>query len=293
MVVNDVITENIIDNYLCYLKEEEKSRATIEKYIRDVKRFARYADGQRITKELVMGFKQDLQNAELSVRSINSILASVGSLLRFLGLESCKVKSLRLQKKAYCDADQELTKKEYVRLVEAAKDNPRLALLIQTICSTGIRVSELTYFTVEAVRKGEITVSCKNKTRTILIPKKMRKLLNDYARKNGIRSGIIFCTKNGKPMDRSNIWREMKRLCERARVKMSKVFPHNLRKLFAKSFYNLEKDIAKLADVLGHSSINTTRIYIMTSGAEHMRKIERLGLVIGTGGIRTGKRKTT
>ena len=167
MVVNDVITANIIDQYLNNLIKEEKSNATIEKYIRDVKRFAEFADGQRITKELVMAFKQELQDTELAVRSINSILASVGSLLSFLGLESCKVKSIRLQKKAYCDADQELTRKEYVRLVKAAEDNPRLELLLQTICSTGIRVSELAYFTLESVRKGEITVSCKNKTRTI------------------------------------------------------------------------------------------------------------------------------
>ena len=290
MVVNDVITANIIDQYLNNLIKEEKSNATIEKYIRDVKRFAEFADGQRITKELVMAFKQELQDTELAVRSINSILASVGSLLSFLGLESCKVKSIRLQKKAYCDADQELTRKEYVRLVKAAEDNPRLELLLQTICSTGIRVSELAYFTLESVRKGEITVSCKNKTRTILIPKQLRKMLTTYAKKEGIKNGIIFRTKSGKPMDRSNIWREMKQLCERAHVKMSKVFPHNLRKLFAKSFYNLEKDIAKLADVLGHSNINTTRIYIMTSGAEHMRKIERLGLVIGTGESRKTKK---
>ena len=152
--------------------------------------------------------------------------------------------------------------------------------MIQTICGTGIRVSELRYFTVEAVSRGEITVQCKSKTRTILIPGKLKKLLLHYAKHCGIQSGIIFITKNGKPMDRSNIWAQMKRLCAAAKVNPSKVFPHNLRKLFARTFYGIEKDIAKLADILGHSSINTTRIYIMTTGTEHRRKIERLGLVV-------------
>lgn len=280
---NNVVTAEIIDGFCKHLKEEEKSNATIEKYLRDVKRFALYMNGQQITKELVMGFKKNLQESGLAVRSINSILASVGSLLRYMGLENCKVKSIRIQPKAYCDLDQELKKNEYVRLIEAASGNPRLKLLIQTIGGTGIRVSELAYFTTEAVKNGEICVFCKNKTRIILIPNKLKKMLLHYAKKNEIETGVIFRTRSGKPMDRSNIWREMKKLCERAGVKSSKVFPHNLRKLFAKAFYHLEKDIAKLADVLGHSNINTTRIYIMTSGAEHMRKIEKLGLVIGMG----------
>ena len=165
-------------------------------------------------------------------------------------------------------------------MLEAAKDRPQLHLILETICGTGIRVSELRFFTAEAVKRGEITVSCKSKTRTILLPGKLKKMLLDHAKKNGIRSGAIFITRNGKPLNRSNIWARMKSLCKKAGVKASKVFPHNLRKLFARTFYGIEKDIAKLADILGRSSIDTTRIYTMTTGTEHRRKIERLGLVV-------------
>lgn len=227
-----------------------------------------------------MSYKQALIGKNYAMRSINSMLASLNSLLDFLGWSDCKVKSLKIQRQTYCAEEKELTKAEYLRLLEAAKGYPRLKLIMQTICSTGIRVSELQYFTVEAVRCGEIIVRCKSKTRTILLPGKLKKLLLKYAKKNGIRSGAIFVTRNGKPISRSNIWAQMKKLCESAGVKTSKVFPHNLRKLFARTFYGIEKDIAKLADILGHSSINTTRIYIMTTGMEHRRKIERLGLVV-------------
>ena len=165
-------------------------------------------------------------------------------------------------------------------MLEASKKNEQLNLVIQTICGTGIRVSELQFFTVEAVQCGKIVVACKNKTRTILVPGKLRKLLLSYAKRKHITKGMIFITCKGAPLNRSNIWLAMKKLCEAAKVKATKVFPHNLRKLFARTFYGMEKDIAKLADILGHSSINTTRIYIMTTGAEHLRKIERLGLVI-------------
>lgn len=207
------------------------------------------------------------------------MLASVHSFLRYLGLDSCKVRSLRIQSEVFCDENREITKNDYLKLLRATEDNLRLRTIIQTICGTGIRVSELSYFTVESVNTGHIVVSCKNKIRNILIPKKLRKVLLQYAKKNNIHEGIIFRTRNGKPVNRSNIWRSMKKLCNRTNVKMSKVFPHNLRKLFAKTFYKTEKDIAKLADVLGHSSINTTRIYIMTSGSEHQKMIEKLGLI--------------
>ena len=191
----------------------------------------------------------------------------------------CKVKNLRCQRRTYCSEEKELTKAEYLRLLEAAKKNKRLHLILQTICGTGIRISELKYFTVEAVRKGEIVVRCKSKIRTILIPSKLKKLLINYTKQQKIKSGAIFVSRNGNPLDRSNIWTQMKRLCEKAKVNPSKVFPHNLRKLFARTFYSIEKDIAKLADILGHGSIETTRIYIMTTGHEHRRKIEKLGLV--------------
>lgn len=264
-------------NYLCL---EEKSTATQEKYLRDVQAFCVYADGNEITKELVVAWKKQLVECGYAVRSINSMLASVNSLLDFLSLSNCKVKNIRTQRQTYCAEDKELTKAEYLRLLAASKKNEQLNLVIQTICGTGIRVSELRYFTVEAIRYGEVTVDCKSKTRTILIPGKLKNILLNYAKRQSIATGAIFVTRTGKPLNRSNIWSAMKKLCETADVKPSKVFPHNLRKLFARTFYGIEKDIAKLADILGHSSINTTRIYIMTTGIEHRRKIDRLGLVI-------------
>lgn len=263
-----------------YLIREEKSTATIEKYLRDTNGFLEYAADREITKELAVAYKAELQKKNYAIRSINSMLASINSLLDFLEWTDCKVKTLRCQRQTYCAEEKELTKSEYLRLLEASQKNEQLNLVIQTICGTGIRVSELRYFTVEAVNRGEITVQCKSKTRTILVPGKLKKLLLNYAKHCRIQSGTIFVTKNGKPMDRSNIWAQMKRLCTAAGVNPTKVFPHNLRKLFARTFYSIEKDIAKLADILGHSSINTTRIYIMTTGTEHRRKIERLGLVV-------------
>ena len=264
-------------NYLC---REEKSTATQEKYLRDVQAFSVYAGGDEITKELVVAWKKQLVESGYAARSINSMLASVNSLLDFLGLSNCKVKNIRTQRQTYCTEDKELTKAEYLRLLAASKKNEQLNLVLQTICGTGIRVSELRYFTVEAIRYGEVTVECKSKTRTILVPGKLKNILLKYAKRRGIVTGAIFVTRNGKPLNRSNIWSAMKKLCETAGVKPSKVFPHNLRKLFARTFYGIEKDIAKLADILGHSSINTTRIYIMTTGVEHRRKIERMGLVV-------------
>ena len=262
------------------LIREEKSAATIEKYLRDADVFFAYSAGQTITKEHTVSYKRSLQEQGYAIRSINSMLASINSLLDFLGWTDCKVKNLRCQRQTYCTEDKELTKAEYLRLLEASKNQEQLNLVIQTICGTGIRVSELKFFTVETVRRGEVTVQCKSKTRTILVPGKLKKLLLNYAKKCGILRGTIFITRSGKPLDRSNIWAQMKRLCRAAGVNPSKVFPHNLRKLFARTFYGIEKDIAKLADILGHSSIDTTRIYIMTTGTEHRRKIERLGLVV-------------
>lgn len=275
-----ILSEKDIEAFHKHLIREEKSAATMEKYLRDAHTFLAFAGRTAVTKDLVMGYKQALLERNYAVRSINSMLASLNSLLDFLGWGDCKVKSLKIQRQTYCAEEKELTKAEYLRLLEAAKENPRLKLMMQTICGTGIRVSELKYFTVEAVRRGEIIVQCKSKTRTILLPGKLKKLLLEYIRENEVRSGAIFVTRNGKPVNRSNIWAQMKKLCRCAGVKTSKVFPHNLRKLFARTFYGMEKDLAKLADLLGHSSINTTRIYIMTTGTEHRRKIERLGLVV-------------
>lgn len=259
---------------------EEKSTYTTEKYLRDVCAFFRFAGEKPVTKELVMAYKSALVGAGYAAASVNSMLVAVNRLLSFLGWDDCKVKNLRVQRQTYCAEEKELSKAEYLRLLEASRKNAQLNLVLQTICGTGIRVSELRYFTVEAVQHGQITVSCKSKTRTILVPGKLKKLLLNYARQRRITAGAIFLGRSGKPLDRSSIWRQMKQLCESAHVAPSKVFPHNLRKLFARTFYGIEKDIAKLADILGHSSINTTRIYIMTTGAEHRRKIEQLGLVI-------------
>lgn len=275
-----ILDQAKIREFETYLVREEKSSATREKYLRDVGCFVRFVRGQTVTKELVVEWKKELVEQGYAVRSVNSMLASVNSLLSFLGWHDCKVKSIRLQRQTYCAEEKELTKAEYLRLLEASRKNEQLNLVLQTICGTGIRVSELRYFTVEAVQCGEVTVNCKSKTRTILVPGKLRKALLKYAKQRGIQSGVIFRGKSGKPLDRSSIWRQMKQLCKAAGVKESKVFPHNLRKLFARTFYGIEKDIAKLADILGHSSINTTRIYIMTTGVEHRKKIERLGLVV-------------
>ncbi len=274
------LTTNNIKEFAIFLRREEKSAATQEKYLRDVRSFYVYSDGNEITKELILGWKQKLIKSGYAVRSINSMLASVNSLLDFLGLSNCKAKSIRIQQQTYSTEDKELTKAEYLRLLAASRKNEKLNLVIQTICGTGIRVSELRYFTVESVCRGEIVIDCKGKTRMILIPGKLKNILLNYAKRHGITAGAIFVTRTGKPLNRSNIWAAMKKLCESAGVKASKVFPHNLRKLFARTFYGIEKDIAKLADILGHSSINTTRIYIMTTSTEHRRKIERLGLVV-------------
>lgn len=275
-----VINPGYIQQFSRYLAQEEKSAATIGKYLRDVQAFYRFSKGHPVDKETVIAYKKRCTEQGYAVRSINSMLASVNSFLGFLGWLDCKVKSVRLQRQVYSAEEKELTKAEYLRLLEASRGKEQLHLVLQTICGTGIRVSELRYFTLEAVRTGTVTVSCKSKTRTILVPGKLRKLLLAYARKSGISGGVIFRGRNGRPLDRSCIWRKMKQLCRQAGVPASKVFPHNLRKLFARTFYGIEKDIAKLADILGHSSINTTRIYIMTTGAEHRLKIERLGLVI-------------
>lgn len=268
-----------IEAFAAYLHREEKSAATQEKYIRDVRRFYGYAEDREITKELVSAWKKSLVDRGYEVRSVNSMIASVNGLLSFLGLELCRVKSIRIQRQIYCTEDRVLTKTEYLRLLKAAGTNEQLHLVLQTICGTGIRVSELRYFTVEAIRRGEVDVDCKSKTRKVLLPGKLKSMLLSYARSKGIARGPVFVSRRGMPLGRCYIWAAMKKLCNKADVEPSKVFPHNLRKLFARTFYAVEKDIAKLADVLGHSTIQTTRIYIMSSGTEHRNMIERLGLV--------------
>lgn len=277
-----ILTEKIIGDFSCCLKSEEKSENTIGKYLRDVQAFAAYLGGAAVTKEAVIAYKNKLLSENYAVRSINSMLASLNSLFSFLGWTDCRVKSIKLQRQIYCPEEKELTKAEYMRLINTAKQkgNERLNLLIQTICGTGIRVSELQFITVEAVKNGEAIVSIKGKTRSVFIVKELQKKLLRYAAEQGISSGTIFITRTGRPMSRTNIWREMKGLCEQAGVNPKKVFPHNLRHLFARVFYGIEKDIAKLADILGHSSINTTRIYIISTGDEHRKRMEHMRLII-------------
>ena len=275
------LQETMIPPYETALQEAEKSAATMEKYLHHVRQFVAHDAGRRIDKALVLEYKTRLGKL-YAPSSANAALAAVNGFLRFWGFESCCVRPFKVQKKLYCPEEKELTREEYVRLVKAAKEksSERLALLLEAICATGIRVSELQFITVEAVSQGEAIVTCKGKTRTVFLPAALQKKLRRYIQSQKIQSGSVFITRTGKPMNRSNIWREMKALCERANVAPSKVFPHSLRHLFARTFYSIDHDVAKLADILGHSNINTTRIYIITTGAEHRRKMETMRLVI-------------
>ncbi len=275
-----VITEKHLHEYESYLIRAEKSHATVEKYMHDARDFAAAQQGRDITKEAVLAWKQMLLDRGCAVRTVNAKIAAVNGLLTFLNAPELRVKPIRLQKQIYCREERQLQKQEYLRLLDAARRSPALYLIMETICGTGIRVSELQHFTVETVHTGEISVSCKGKTRVILIPGKLKRKLLRYAEKQRIRTGAIFRTGKGTPLHRSTIWRQMKQLCTAAKVSAGKVFPHNLRKLFARTFHAMEKDVAKLADLLGHSSIDTTRIYIMSTGQEHRQVLERMGLII-------------
>ena len=276
------LTDKLVAEFSAHLKNEEKSKNTTEKYLRDVRMFAAHFRDTEITKEMVIAYKSKLLAEHYAVRSVNSMLASLNSLFTFLGWSDCKVKSMKLQRQIYCPEEKELTKAEYLRLVNTAKrkGKERLNLILQTICGTGIRVSELEYITVEAAKSGKAVVALKGKTRSVFLVKELQKKLLRYATEQNISSGTIFITRNGKPLSRTNIWREMKGLCQEAGVNPQKVFPHNLRHLFARVFYGIEKDIAKLADILGHSSINTTRIYIISTGSEHRKRMEHMHLIL-------------
>ncbi len=274
-------TERELAAFERHLREEERSRATVEKYLRDVKRFLLHRNGKRPDRQSVLDYKAMLGET-YAVSGANSMLAAVNAFLRFCGRGDLCVRQFRVQREIYRAEEKELTRAEYLRLVRAAegRGDQRLALILQTICGTGIRVSELQYVTVEAVTCGEATVRCKGKNRRVFLVAELRKRLLRYARERGIAVGAVFVTRRGNPVSRHWVWREMKALCRLARVAPNKVFPHNLRHLFARCFYELEKDIAKLADVLGHSSIDTTRIYIVETGASHKRKMEHLRLLL-------------
>ena len=264
-----------------HLRRAERSRGTIENYLRHVRAFARWLDGGSVTKEAAAAWKESLSGGGYRPGSVNAILGALNRFLDFMGWADCRVKALKIQRRLFRDGGRELTRGEYDRLVAAARSlgRERLALLMEAVCATGIRVSEVRYLTVEAARAGAAEISLKGKIRTILLPAKLCRKLLKYAGKNKIASGEIFLTGRGRGMGRKQIWAEMKALCASAGVAPSKVFPHNLRHLFARSFYRVCRDVAKLADVLGHSSIETTRIYLISTGAEHEKTLNRLGLV--------------
>ncbi len=275
------ITKEQLTAFEDHLRTEERESATIEKYLRDVRSFAAWTGGSGITKELAIAWKEHLRTEGFAPATINSMLVAVNQFFRFQGWEDLRVKTLRLQRQIFRSRERELTKDEYAHLVETAQElgRDRLALLMETICATGIRVSEVRYITVEAVVSGRAEISLKGKIRTILLPGKLCRKLSKYAKKKKIVSGEIFLTRNGRGMSRRQIWAEMKGICQRAGVSPSKVFPHNLRHLFAVTFYKTCHDVVQLADVLGHSSVETTRIYLISTGVEHLRRMDRLELV--------------
>lgn len=275
-----VITNEIIKRFENYLYEEERSKNTIMKYMRDVRAFYAYAGERDLEKNDILEYKARLSE-KYSPKSVNSMLSSLNALFNFTRRYDLKVKTLKIQRQIFAGRDKELTKNEYERLLSAARENQNEALyyLMQTICSTGIRVGELRFIDVTAVRRGRAEINCKGKMRTVFLPDTLCKMLKDYIKRHKIASGSVFVTKSGKPIDRSNIWRRMKAICARARVEPQKVFPHNLRHLFARTYYSAQKDLSRLADILGHTSVETTRIYTAESGEVHCRQIQRLGLL--------------
>ena len=274
------ITDKTIFSFRGYLTDEEKSAATVEKYIRDVTAFKRWLSGKEFDKRSVLEYKEYLRE-NYKVTSVNSVISSLNKFFEFCGLYKVRIKTIKVQKQIFLSKDKELTKSEYERLLKEARNrgNERINLVMQTICSTGIRVSELKFITVDAVKNKVAHIYCKSKMRTVFLPDSLCKMLAKYIRVRKIEDGAVFVTKAGIPLNRSNIWSDMKKLCERAGVAKEKVFPHNLRHLFARTYYSVQKDIVRLADILGHSSINTTRIYTMETGEIHRRQIQKLGLL--------------
>lgn len=275
------ITNNLINQFKNHLISEEKSQATLEKYIRDITAFMVWLNCREVTKTVVIEYKNTIIES-YAPASANSMLSSINSFFMYMEWYDCKVKTFKIQKQIFANKDKELTKSEYEKLLRAAKNknNEKLYLLMQTICGTGIRVSELRFITAESVSKGQATISCKGKMRVVMIPYQLCKALKHYLKEQGIVKGSVFVSKNGKPLDRSNIWKMLKNLCESAGVSKDKVFPHNFRHLFARTYYSIEKDVVRLADILGHSSVNTTRIYTMESGEVHRMQLQRLGLLL-------------
>ena len=274
------LTIELISKFKEYLIEEEKTKATLEKYIRDIECFYGWVADKELNKVCVLNYKEYLIE-KYAVASVNSMLSSINSFFSYLEWFELRVKTIKVQRQIFASNEKELTKGEYEKLLTAAKakSNQRLYLLMQTICSTGIRVSELRFITVEAINRGRAEINCKGKHRCAFLPAKLCKILKNYVREQKIKSGAVFVSKNGNPLDRSNIWSNMKKLCKEAGVSEKKVFPHNLRHLFARTYYTLHKDVVRLADILGHNSVNTTRIYTMETGEIHRKQIQRLGLL--------------
>lgn len=275
------ITNNLVVKFRNFLIDDEKSAVTVEKYIRDISSFALWVKGNEITKATVLAYKQMLME-KYAPTSVNSMLSSLNSFFAYNEWYDCRVKTLKIQRQIFRGKEKELTKAEYERLLRAAKqkNNLRLYYVMQTICSTGIRISELKYVSCDAVKRGRADINCKGKIRVVMFPKELCRMLTVYMKENHIKSGSVFVSRSGKPLDRSNIWSDMKKLCDSAGISKEKVFPHNLRHLFAFTYYSVQKDIIRLADILGHSNVNTTRIYTMESGETHRRQIQKLGLLL-------------
>ena len=280
-VENRVVTPQIIKAYCVWLQQCERSRETIQKYEYCLVQFMDFMDGRPVNKDMVMLWKGFLRE-KLAPVTVNGVLAALNGFFRYCRWNECKTRFLKISKNTFCPESRELSKQEYQRLVRTAKamGNERLALLLETICSSGIRVSELPFITMAAVQKGQAEVDCKGRIRTVLLTKRLCQLLQEYADSKGISSGMIFVTRTGKALDRSNIWREMKSLGYTAKVGREKIFPHNLRHLFARTYYEMTKDLTKLADILGHRDINTTRIYTIESGGKHRKQLECMGLIV-------------
>ncbi len=274
------ITNEHIENFKAYLQNEERSDATVEKYTRDIAAFHEWLNGREADKGAVLMYKSRLIEI-YAPASVNSILSSLNSFFRFMDWHDCHVKTLKIQRQIFAKSERELTKAEYERLLNAARErgNQKLYYLMQTLCNTGIRISELRYIDVNAVKTGKATIRCKGKMRVVILTAPLCKMLKGYLKERGITAGSVFQTRTGRPLNRSNIWRMMKALCESAGVSRDKVFPHNFRHLFARTFYSIQKDVVRLADILGHSSINTTRVYTMETGAVHRRQMQKLGLL--------------
>ena len=278
---NLYLSAEVIESFRLYLCEEEKSDNTIEKYLRDIRFFSEWLGNRILDKSSALDYKKELCG-KYAPASVNSVISSLNTLFVFLNRHDLKIKTLKIQKQIFLSKDRELTKREYEKLlfVAKSKNNRRLYYLMQTIASTGIRISELKFITVEAVKAGQANINCKGKMRRVFLPKQLCRILKDFCKSCNISSGPVFVSNSGRPLSRSNIWKAMKMLCTSAGISPGKVFPHNLRHLFARTYYSLQKDIVRLADILGHSNINTTRIYTMETGEIHLRQIQKLGLLL-------------